>query len=98
MLVACTLPHLCPSDVVLLPPSLCRRCIGEGYTHVSSHIDFKSWYENELQPQLETRLSAFLAGTQDLIASVLQARALWLVGVCGQVRGEWNVFSVHGFL
>lgn len=61
----------------------CYRCIGEGYNHVSSHINFAAWYQGELRPQLEQRLPAFLSGSADLFAAVLQARALWLVGVCG---------------
>jgi len=73
-----------PTPETVLMREACYRCIGEGYTHVSAHINFRSWYENELAPQLAMRLPEFLSGRPDLISSVLQARALWLVGVCGQ--------------
>eukprot|EP00798_Chlamydomonas_sp_ICE-L_P011430 gene11430-17116_t len=61
-----------PTAEAVLMREACYRCIGEGYSHVSSHINFQHWYENELSAQLVARLPDFLAGRQDLIASVLQ--------------------------
>ncbi|KAG1678184.1 hypothetical protein FOA52_016121 [Chlamydomonas sp. UWO 241] len=73
-----------PTQESVLVREACYRCIGEGYNHVQGSISFQVWYENELRPQLVGRLPQLLAGSQDLSSSVLQARALWLLGVCGQ--------------
>lgn len=73
-----------PTQETILIREACYRCIGEGFNHITDTISFQSWYVYELSPQLAARLPSFLAGTQDLSSSVLQARALWLLGVCGQ--------------
>jgi hypothetical protein len=56
------------------------RCIGEGYSHVSSIVPFSQWYHTELAGLLRSRLPAFLGatgeGSPDIIAAVLQVRML----------------------
>uniref|UniRef100_A0A7S3VSI4 Importin N-terminal domain-containing protein n=1 Tax=Dunaliella tertiolecta TaxID=3047 RepID=A0A7S3VSI4_DUNTE len=73
-----------PSTDALLLREAAYRCIGEGYNHVSQHFSFQAWFENELAPQLSCRLQEFTTKMPDLIPAVLQSRALWLVGACGQ--------------
>ncbi|WIA23852.1 hypothetical protein OEZ85_013510 [Tetradesmus obliquus] len=81
-------------DMVLMREA-CYRCIGEGYSHVSNIVPFSQWYASELSGLLRSRLPAFLGtageGSPDIIAAVLQARALWLVGACGTEleREQW---------
>lgn len=72
-----------PTEESILIREACYRCIGEGYNHIMSVVSFGSWYESELYPQLISRLPTFLQGTQQLSDSVLQSRALWLLGICG---------------
>jgi hypothetical protein len=57
--------------------------------------DFQSWYTSELGPQLQQSMPLLVAGAgapappaPDLIASVLVARALWLLGVVGSQLPE----------
>ncbi|GAX82609.1 hypothetical protein CEUSTIGMA_g10035.t1 [Chlamydomonas eustigma] len=80
-----------PTQESVLMREACYRCIGEGFNHISTVVNFSSWYATELSPQLMARLPEFLNGTQDLSSSVLQARALWLLGVCGSNLGgeQW---------
>lgn len=66
------------SPSTLLLREACYRAVGEGFAHVSQHIDFTTWYASELQGLLEKGL----AGTQPE-QQLLCARALWLIGVCG---------------
>lgn len=75
-----------------------HSCIGEGFNHVSSHINFAAWYNAELAPLLTATAppppppgatapmppSGNSGGESGLLAAVLAARALWLLGVCGQ--------------
>ena len=72
-----------PTEGSILMREACYRCIGEGYNHIMPVVSFGSWFESELSPQLISRLPTFLQGTQQLSDSVLQSRALWLLGVCG---------------
>ena len=37
----------------LLLREACYRAVGEGFAHVSQHIDFTAWYASELQSLLE---------------------------------------------
>ncbi len=94
--VAAANPHVCPP----ICPS--ARCIGEGFSHVSSHVNFAQWFGAELAPLLTSHAppppptgaaaapppaplaSGAPPGSQQaLLAAVLTARALWLLGVCG---------------
>eukprot|EP00198_Chlamydomonas_reinhardtii_P012580 XP_001701917.1 predicted protein [Chlamydomonas reinhardtii] len=98
----------------LLMREACYRCIGEGFNHVSSHINFEAWYNAELAPLLTSNAPppppqgasappppSPLGGgkigppgsEQVLLASVLAARALWLLGVCG---GELPAAALGG--
>lgn len=61
----------------------CYRVMGEGYSNISSFVDFGDWYSNELGPLLQHWIQEFRTGSPDMITRVLQSRALWLVGVCG---------------
>ena len=54
------------------------RAVGECFTHLRARVDFEAWYNGELRMLLT---SADLTGLE---GSVLKARALWLVGVCGE--------------
>lgn len=73
----------------LLLREACYRCIGEGFPHVSPYIEFAQWYAAELQPHLAAAAHSFLAGADvDIVSAVLAARALWLLGHCGQELEE----------
>ncbi len=41
------------SPSTLLLREACYRAVGEGFAHVSQHIDFTAWYASELQGLLE---------------------------------------------
>ncbi|GLI59709.1 hypothetical protein VaNZ11_001566 [Volvox africanus] len=89
-----------PDSVLML--EACYRCIGEGFNHVSSHVNFAAWYNSELAPLLNANAppapppgaqappppvpigGGAAGGEQALLVAVLAARALWLLGVCGQ--------------
>ncbi len=45
------------SPSTLLLREACYRAVGEGFAHVSQHIDFTTWYASELQGLLEKGLS-----------------------------------------
>ena len=50
---------MCLQSQVVSPSTLllreaCYRAVGEGFAHVSQHIDFTAWYASELQGLLET--------------------------------------------
>ncbi|KAL0029584.1 hypothetical protein WJX79_006026 [Trebouxia sp. C0005] len=66
------------SPSTLLLREACYRAVGEGFAHVSQHIDFTTWYASELQGLLEKGLMETQPEQQ-----LLCARALWLIGVCG---------------
>ncbi|KAG2494047.1 hypothetical protein HYH03_007693 [Edaphochlamys debaryana] len=88
-----------PEPEALLLREACYRCIGEGFNHVSSHINFAAWYNAELAPLLTAHAPpppppgaaappppapiGGGSGEAALMAAVLAARALWLLGVCG---------------
>ncbi|KAG2435256.1 hypothetical protein HXX76_007334 [Chlamydomonas incerta] len=103
-----------PTPEALLMQEACYRCIGEGFNHVSSHINFEAWYNAELAPLLTSNAPpppppgasappppSPLGGgklgppgsEQVLLVSVLAARALWLLGVCG---GELPAAALGG--
>ncbi|MEW5315516.1 MAG: hypothetical protein WDW38_006938 [Sanguina aurantia] len=84
-----------PSPESILMREACYRCIGEGFQHISPHVAFNSWYNSELEPQLSARLPEFMSGGHDIYASVLQARALWLLGVCGSQMTHVNWCSAY---
>jgi hypothetical protein len=71
-----------PSLLFMLSLLFLTRCIGEGYSHVSSIVPFSTWYTNELSQLLHSRLPAFLGQNQqqglsvDIIAAVLQVRVV----------------------
>lgn len=52
--------------------------IGECFNHIRSKVDFKVWYESELRLMLQSQELTGLHG------NILRARALWLIGVCGE--------------
>lgn len=54
------------------------RSVGECFTHLRARVDFEAWYTGELRMLLTSEDLTGLEG------SVLKARALWLVGVCGE--------------
>ncbi|KAL6783825.1 hypothetical protein ACKKBG_A03665 [Auxenochlorella protothecoides x Auxenochlorella symbiontica] len=58
------------------------RALGECFSHVRTKVDFPNWYETELRGILQPTPNA------GLDAHILQARALWLVGVCGEELGH----------
>jgi hypothetical protein len=68
------------------------RAIGECFVHLRQRVDFGAWYGSELRLILgET------AGLTGLHGSILRARALWLIGVCGEELepGPWaEAFSL----
>ncbi|DBA91518.1 TPA: hypothetical protein ACH3X1_003140 [Trebouxia sp. C0004] len=66
------------SPSTLLLREACYRAVGEGFAHVSQHIDFTTWYASELQGLLEKGPMETQPEQQ-----LLCARALWLIGVCG---------------
>ena len=41
------------SPATLLLREACYRAVGEGFAHVSQHIDFTAWYASELQGLLK---------------------------------------------
>ena len=45
------------SPSTLLLREACYRAVGEGFAHVSQHIDFTTWYASELQGLLEKGLA-----------------------------------------
>ena len=45
------------SPSTLLLREACYRAVGEGFAHVSQHIDFTTWYASELQGLLEKGLT-----------------------------------------
>jgi hypothetical protein len=56
------------------------RAIGECFPHLRSRVDFRAWYAGELRSLLGAPGTERAAGPAE---AVLTARALWLVGVCG---------------
>ena len=62
----------------VLPREAVYRAVGEVFRHLRTKVDFGAWYAGELRMLLT---SAELTGLE---GSVLRARALWLVGVCGE--------------
>ena len=61
----------------VLPREAVYRAVGECFPHLRSRVDFKAWYAGELRSILGSK------DISGLMGSVLQARAIWLVGVCG---------------
>lgn len=68
--------HLTAEGV--LPREAVYRAVGECFASLRSRVDFRAWYEGELRALLVPNL---LPG---LLGSVILARAIWLVGVCGE--------------
>jgi hypothetical protein len=62
----------------VLPREAVYRAIGECFTHLRTRVDFGVWYTGELRLLLT---STDLSGIE---GSILKARALWLIGVCGE--------------
>jgi len=62
----------------VLPREAVYRAVGECFQHLRSRVDFKAWYGGELRTLLGPN------GLTGLLGCVLQARAIWLVGVCGE--------------
>ncbi|KAL4518028.1 hypothetical protein Ndes2526A_g01512 [Nannochloris sp. 'desiccata'] len=62
----------------VLPREAVYRAIGECFTHLRTRVDFGVWYTGELRMLLT---STDLSGIE---GSILRARALWLIGVCGE--------------
>ncbi len=62
----------------VLPREAVYRAIGECFTHLKTRVDFGVWYSGELKMLLT---STELTGIE---GSIMRARALWLVGVCGE--------------
>lgn len=75
----------------------CYRCIGEGFSHVSSIVPFSTWYSNELSQLLRNRLPMFLgqegAGKVDIIAAVLQVGCMSTCVTCTN-HYVMQIFSV----
>jgi len=59
------------------------RAIGECFLHIRHKVNFNDWYKNELRGILQQQQQDTLGGvfSHD---NVIKARALWLIGVCGE--------------
>ena len=58
------------------------RAVGECFPHLRSKVDFKAWYTSELRDILFASYGA-IHGLSRRHMSILKARAIWLIGVCG---------------
>jgi hypothetical protein len=78
--LAAELQAVALTPATALPREATYRAIGEVFPHLRGRVDFGGWYASELRGLLA-------AGEAELAAlegRVLVARALWLVGVCGE--------------
>ncbi len=78
--LAAELQAVALTPATALPREATYRAIGEVFPHLRGRVDFGGWYASELRGLLA-------AGEVELAAlegRVLVARALWLVGVCGE--------------
>jgi hypothetical protein len=59
------------------------RAVGECFLHIRHKVNFNDWYKNELRGILQQQQQDTLGGvfSHD---NVIKARALWLIGVCGE--------------
>lgn len=62
----------------IIPREATYRAIGECFLYLRTRVDFNAWYSGELRSLLASE------ETPGIESAVLRARALWLVGVCGE--------------
>lgn len=68
------------------------RAIGECFLHIRHKVNFNDWYKNELrgilqqppQPQQQQQQQQDILGGAFSHNNVIKARALWLIGACGE--------------
>ncbi len=68
------------------------RAVGECFPRLRTKVDFGSWYASEL------RLMLGASETGGLHEKILRARALWLIGCCGEELGPLHWGEAFGLL